>query len=187
MKLFIKYISIVLAIYLMSFIFNSVYIGSLGALLIMGMVLLLVNLIIKPFLMLITLPANLLTLGLFSFIVNAWTIMIADSLVENISMGGFLNSLIAAFIITILNNLFQDKSMTGIHEYGFRSCFYCFLIFDALPVKRFINICFFRQCHILHSPTVEFLKSGPVHNISDMFLSAGSCGINVFCHIIICV
>ncbi len=109
MKLFIKYISIVLAIYLMSFIFNSVHIGSLSALLIMGMVLLLVNLIIKPFLMLITLPANLLTLGLFSFIVNAWTIMIADSLVENISMGGFLNSLIAAFIITILNNLFQDK------------------------------------------------------------------------------
>ena len=109
MKLFIKYISIVLAIYLMSFVFNSVYIGSLGALLIMGMVLLLVNLIIKPFLMLITLPANILTLGLFRFIVNAWTIMIADSLVENISMGGFLNSLIAAFIITILNNLFQDK------------------------------------------------------------------------------
>lgn len=109
MKLFIKYISIVLAIYLMSFVFNSVYIGSIGALLIMGMVLLLVNLIIKPFLMLITLPANLLTLGLFSFIVNAWTIMIADSLVENISMGGFFNSLITAFIITILNNLFQDK------------------------------------------------------------------------------
>ncbi len=47
MKLFIKYISIVLAIYLMSFVFNSVYIGSLGALLIMGMVLLLVNMIIK--------------------------------------------------------------------------------------------------------------------------------------------
>ncbi|MDF2889093.1 MAG: rane protein of unknown function [Lacrimispora sp.] len=110
MKLFIKYISIVLAIYLMSFVFNSVYIGSLGALLIMGMVLLLVNFTIKPILLLITLPANLLTLGLFSFIINAWTIMIADSLVENISMGGFFNSLLAAFIITILNNLFQDKN-----------------------------------------------------------------------------
>ena len=109
MKLFIKYISIVLAIYLLSLVLNTIYIGSFGSLFIMGMVLLLVNLIIKPILMLITLPANLLTLGLFSFIVNAWTIMIADSLVENISMGGFLNSLIAAFVITILNNLFQDK------------------------------------------------------------------------------
>ncbi len=109
MKLFIKYISIVLAIYLLSLVLNTIYIGSFGSLFIMGMVLLLVNLIIKPILMLITLPANLLTLGLFSFIVNAWTIMIADSLVGNISMGGFLNSLIAAFVITILNNLFQDK------------------------------------------------------------------------------
>ncbi|WP_097002221.1 phage holin family protein [Lacrimispora amygdalina] len=109
MKLFIKYISIILAIYLLSFVFNTIYIGSLSALLIMGMVLLLVNFIVRPILLLITLPVNLLTLGLFSFIVNAWTIMIADSLVGNISMGGFLNSLFAAFIITILNNLFQDK------------------------------------------------------------------------------
>lgn len=109
MKLFIKYISIILAIYLLSFVFNTIYIGSLSALLIMGMVLLLVNFIVRPILLLITLPVNLLTLGLFSFIVNAWTIMIADSMVGNISMGGFLNSLIAAFIITILNNLFQDK------------------------------------------------------------------------------
>ncbi|MBS5956606.1 MAG: phage holin family protein [Clostridiales bacterium] len=109
MKLFVKYISIVLAIYLLSLVLNTIYIGSFGSLLIMGMVLLLVNLILKPILMLITLPVNLLTLGLFSFVVNAWTIMIADYFVENISMGGFMNSLLAAFIIAILNNLLKDK------------------------------------------------------------------------------
>lgn len=109
MKLFVKYISIVLAIYLLSLVLNTIYIGSFGSLLIMGMVLLLVNLILKPILMLITLPVNLLTLGLFSFVVNAWTIMIADYFVDNISMGGFMNSLLAAFIIAILNNLLKDK------------------------------------------------------------------------------
>ena len=109
MKLFVKYISIVLAIYLLSLVLNTIYIGSFGSLLIMGMVLLLVNLILKPILMLITLPVNLLTLGLFSFVVNAWTIMIADYFVENISMGGFINSLLAAFIIAILNGLFKDR------------------------------------------------------------------------------
>jgi putative membrane protein len=109
MKLFVKYISIVLAIYLLSLVLNTIYIGSFGSLLIMGMVLLLVNLILKPILMLITLPVNLITLGLFSFVVNAWTIMIADYFVENISMGGFMNSLLAAFIIAILNNLLKDK------------------------------------------------------------------------------
>jgi putative membrane protein len=60
---------------------------------------------------LITLPLNLLTLGLFSFIVNAWTIMIADYFVPGISMGGFIYSLLAALIIVFFNHLF-----TGMHK-----------------------------------------------------------------------
>jgi putative membrane protein len=74
----------------------------------MGVVLLLVNLILRPILLLITLPFSLLTLGFFSFIVNAWTIMIADYFVTGISMGGFINSLLAAFIIVIINHLLMD-------------------------------------------------------------------------------
>lgn len=108
-KLFVKYVSILLAIYLLSLVSHTVYIGSIPALLIMGLVLLIVNLILKPVLLLITLPVNLLTLGLFSFIVNAWTIMIADYFVTDISMGGFLNSLLAAFLIVIFNHLFSDQ------------------------------------------------------------------------------
>jgi len=91
----------------MSYVSHSVYIGSIPALLIMGLVLLAVNFILKPIL---TLPVNLLTLGLFSFIVNAWTIMIADQFVADISLGGFLNSLLAAFIIAIFNHLLRDMN-----------------------------------------------------------------------------
>ena len=76
----------------------------------MGLVLLGVNLLLKPILLLITLPLSLLTLGLFSFIVNAWMIMIADHFVSTINMGGFLNSLIAAFIIVLFNHLFADMT-----------------------------------------------------------------------------
>jgi putative membrane protein len=85
-------------------------IGSIPALLIMGVVLLLVNLILRPILLLITLPFSLLTLGFFSFIVNAWTIMIADYFVTGIDMGGFVNSLLAAFIIVIINHLLMDMN-----------------------------------------------------------------------------
>ncbi len=109
-KLFMKYVSIILTIYLLSFVLDTIHIGSIPALLIMGLVLLVVNLILKPILLLITLPVSLLTLGLFSFIVNAWTIMIADHFVTNISMGGFLNSLLAAFIIVIFNHLFNNMN-----------------------------------------------------------------------------
>ncbi|WP_313130917.1 phage holin family protein [Anaerocolumna sp.] len=109
-KLFMKYASIILTIYLLSFVLDTIEIDSIPALLIMGLVLLAVNIILKPILLLITLPLSLLTLGLFSFIVNAWTIMIADHFVTDISMGGFLNSLLAAFIIVIFNHLFKDMN-----------------------------------------------------------------------------
>ena len=109
-KPFMKYASIILTIYLLSFVLDTIHIGNIPALLIMGLVLLVVNLILKPILLLITLPVSLLTLGLFSFIVNAWTIMIADHFVTNISMGGFLNSLLAAFIIVIFNHLFNNMN-----------------------------------------------------------------------------
>lgn len=109
-KLFIKYISIIIAIYLLSLVIPSIYIGGISALLIMGLVLLVVNFILKPILLLITLPVSLLTLGLFSFIVNAWTIMIADHFVTGISMGGFLNSLLAAFVIVIVNHMLKDRN-----------------------------------------------------------------------------
>lgn len=109
-KLFMKYASIILTIYLLSFVLDTIQIGSIQALLIMGLVLLIVNIILKPILLLVTLPVSLLTLGLFSFIVNAWTIMIADHFVKNISMGGFLNSLLAAFVIVIFNHLFKDMN-----------------------------------------------------------------------------
>ena len=107
-KLFLKYLSIVLAIYLVSKVLSTVYIRSFSALLIMGLVLLLVNLIIRPILLVIALPFNIVTLGLFSFVVNALTIMLADGFVSGINMGGFLNSLLAAFIIVVFNNLLLD-------------------------------------------------------------------------------
>ncbi|MEO1814464.1 MAG: phage holin family protein [Acetobacterium sp.] len=110
-KLFMKYLSILATIYLLSLVLYSIHIDSISALLIMGLVLLGVNLVLKPILLLITLPLSLLTLGLFSFIVNAWMIMIADHFVADISMGGFLNSLIAAFIIVLFNHL-----LTGMNK-----------------------------------------------------------------------
>jgi putative membrane protein len=109
-RLAIKYMSIVLTIYLLSKIIDTVYIGDFSSLLVMGLILLIVNLLIKPLLLLLTLPLSLITLGLFNFIVNAWTIMIADRFVSEVSMGGFLNSLLAAFIIVILQHLFREAN-----------------------------------------------------------------------------
>lgn len=109
-RLVIKYVSIILTIYLLSMVIDTISIGSIPALLVMGLVLLVVNLLLKPILLLLTLPISILTLGLFNFIINAWTIMVADHFVTNISMGGFLNSLLAAFIISVLHHILRDAN-----------------------------------------------------------------------------
>lgn len=106
-KLLLKYLSIISAIFLLSTFKTTIYIDDITALLMMGFVLLIVNLFLKPVLLLITLPFSILTLGLFSFIVNAWTIMLADFFVTGITIGGFLNSFLCAFIIGILHHLLR--------------------------------------------------------------------------------
>lgn len=115
-KLILKFFSIILVIYLLSLLIDTIVIGSFPSLLIMGIVLLIVNLLLKPILYLITLPVSILTLGLFTFVVNALTIMIADRFVPGISMGGFLNSLIAAFFIFISYHLLRSRNKPEDHR-----------------------------------------------------------------------
>jgi putative membrane protein len=111
-KLILKYLSIVATIYLLSMVIDTITIHNIPALLVLGLVLLVVNLFIKPLILLLTLPFSIVTFGLFNFVVNAWTIMIADGFVSGVSMGGFFNSLLAAFIIAILQYILHDTSKT---------------------------------------------------------------------------
>lgn len=111
-KLTLKYFSIIASIYLLSMAIDTITIHSIPSLLVLGLVLLAVNLIIKPLILLLTLPFSILTLGLFTFVVNAWTMMIADGLVSGVNMGGFFNSLLAALIIALLQHLLRDTRKT---------------------------------------------------------------------------
>lgn len=104
-RLLLKYLSSVATIYLLSMVINTIIIRDIPSLLLMGLVLFIVNLLVKPLLLLLTLPINIITFNIFSFVVNAWTIMLADRMVKGINMNGFLNSLLAAFIISILQHL----------------------------------------------------------------------------------
>lgn len=104
-KITVKYLSIILSIYVLSKIFDTIDIDSVPALLFMGLSLLIVNMILKPILHLLTFPITIITLGLFTFVVNAWTIMLADFFVPGIEIGSFLNALVCALTITVVNHL----------------------------------------------------------------------------------
>ena len=109
-RLLLKYLSSVAIIYLLSMVIPTITIRDIPSLLLMGLVLFFMNLLVKPLLLLLTLPINIITFNIFSFVVNAWTIMLADLMVSGIQMYGFLNSLLAAVLISILWHLLKDAT-----------------------------------------------------------------------------
>lgn len=112
-KIGIKYLSYITIFFILSQVIESITVKNEIAIIILGFVLLLVNLLIKPLLLLITLPLSMITFGLFSLIVNTWTIMLADFLVPDIKMGSFLNSFIAALLILFVNHVLISNKHRG--------------------------------------------------------------------------
>ncbi|MFO7846094.1 MAG: phage holin family protein [Balneolaceae bacterium] len=77
------------------------YFTALGV----AVVLALLNVLIRPLILLLTLPLNILTLGLFTLVINAWIIMLADSLVEGLKIKSFGWAFLYSLVIALLNSM----------------------------------------------------------------------------------
>jgi putative membrane protein len=87
--------------------------ASVGATMIAALVLGILNAIVRPFLLLLTLPINLLTLGLFTFVVNGIMLLMTGSLVHGFAVDGLgaaiLGSLVLSFVSFLLNVFVTDR------------------------------------------------------------------------------
>ena len=61
------------------------------------------SIVLKPILILLTLPVNFLTLGLFTFVINALLIMLMAQIVPGFGVRGFGTALLAAVVLALLN------------------------------------------------------------------------------------
>jgi putative membrane protein len=77
--------------------------GNLVALAIVALVFGIVNTIIKPILLILTLPLTILTLGLFALIVNALMLMLTGALTPSYSVDGFWSALWGSIIISVIS------------------------------------------------------------------------------------
>ena len=84
--------------------------GCLIAALVIGFL----NAFLRPIIILLTLPLNILTLGLFTFVINALMILLASELVSDFTVNGFgaalLASMIMAVVSFVLNSVFDGKN-----------------------------------------------------------------------------
>lgn len=94
-----------IAVFLTAYILPGVIVDGFGTALIVAVILGLVNAFIRPLLLLFTLPLNILSLGLFTFVINALMIMLVDSLVNGFAVGGFLNALLFSLVLSLIGGV----------------------------------------------------------------------------------
>jgi len=99
------------ALVLPAVVLNSVWAGLLA-----GTVLTLLHLLIRPFLLLLTLPVNLITLGLFTLVINAWMVMLTDKIIPGLTVPGFWPALAASLLVTLVNLLLNRTFETVFHK-----------------------------------------------------------------------
>ncbi len=92
-----------LAFYVTAYIVPGVKIENLTSLGVVAIVWGVLSVILKPILVLLTLPVNILTLGLFTFVINAFLIMIMSNIVPGFRVEGFMSALLAAVVLSLLN------------------------------------------------------------------------------------
>lgn len=85
-------------------LFDGFQLEGFGTAILASVILAILNTIVKPILVVLTLPISLLTLGLFLFVINAITLMITQGVMDNsFVIEGFGTAIIAAVVISILN------------------------------------------------------------------------------------
>lgn len=105
MRLIAKWIIVALAFLALPSIVSGISIASFGTALIVAFFWGLINLIVKPVLTLIFLPINLLTLGLFSFVINALLFWGIGSFVKGFDVAGFVPAFLGALVMSVVGVL----------------------------------------------------------------------------------
>jgi putative membrane protein len=97
-----------LAVVLTAYILPGVYVEDYGTALIVALILAIVNILVKPILIILTIPITILTLGLFLLVINAAIILFVDNLVRDFRVDNFWWALLFSLIMSIFNSLFSD-------------------------------------------------------------------------------
>jgi putative membrane protein len=90
-------------VYITAWLLNGVFVESFWLAILVGLVLGVINVTIKPIITLLTLPLTILTLGLFLLVINAAMVLLVDWLIPGFGVEGWWNALFFSIILALLN------------------------------------------------------------------------------------
>ncbi len=101
MKIIVRWLLLAAALLLVAHVYPGVTVASFSAALIAAFVLGLFNTLVRPLLVLLTLPVTLLTLGLFLFVINALMFWAAAAVLDDFNVAGFSAALIGSLLYSL--------------------------------------------------------------------------------------
>ena|SRR3989338_9822523 len=97
-----------LVLLLTAYIVPGFKIGDYTTAVMVALVLALLNLLLKPILVILTLPATILTLGLFMFVINALLLLVASRLINGFQIANFGTAVLASIVITVISTVLNS-------------------------------------------------------------------------------
>ncbi len=90
---------------MVAYLYSGVVISSFGAAMLAALVMGLLNAVVRPILVVLTLPVTVVTLGLFLFVINALMFWAASGLLAGFAVSGFVAALIGSLLYSVLGML----------------------------------------------------------------------------------
>jgi putative membrane protein len=109
-KWLLKILVCAVNVFILAYILPGIEIRDMLSALIVAVVLSFLDAVIKPLLVLLTLPATLLTLGLFLFVINACIILIDDHFVGGFKVETFWHALLFSVLLSFFNSFVHKKA-----------------------------------------------------------------------------
>jgi len=103
MKIILHWIILSVAVFATTFIISGITVDPLWVALIVGACLSLFNMIIKPIINILTLPINIITLGLFSLVINGVLFWYLGTLIKGFHVDTFYAAFMGALLVSVIN------------------------------------------------------------------------------------
>ena len=106
--LLLRWLILTLSIMVTAYLFPGIQVSGFGSALFAALVLGILNAFFRPVLFILTLPINVLTLGLFTFVINAMLLMMTSGVIGGLVVDGFGSALFGSLLISLVSWLLSS-------------------------------------------------------------------------------
>lgn len=99
----IRWLGLTFAIIVTSYLLDGIHVSGFWSALFTAAVLGILNAFFRPIILILTLPINILTMGLFTFVINALLLMMASGIISGFNVAGFGSAVFGALLISVVS------------------------------------------------------------------------------------